>query len=83
MSIVVEDYHKNYGDTVAVAGISFSVAGGEILGLLGPSGPSGRVSSIAWCGPTDVPRSQSSTVAGPVVGRTPHRTLTRERARLD
>lgn len=38
MSIVVEDYHKNYGDTVAVAGISFSVAPGEILGLLGPNG---------------------------------------------
>ena len=38
MSIVVEDYHKNYGDTVAVAGISFSVPGGEILGLLGPNG---------------------------------------------
>jgi ABC-2 type transport system ATP-binding protein len=38
VSIVVEDYHKNYGDTVAVAGISFSVAGGEVLGLLGPNG---------------------------------------------
>jgi ABC-2 type transport system ATP-binding protein len=38
VSIVVEDFHKNYGDTVAVAGISFSVAAGEILGLLGPNG---------------------------------------------
>ena len=38
MSIVVEDYHKNYGNTVAVAGISFTVAPGEILGLLGPNG---------------------------------------------
>jgi ABC-2 type transport system ATP-binding protein len=38
VSIVVEDYHKNYGDTVAVAGITFSVAAGEILGLLGPNG---------------------------------------------
>jgi ABC-2 type transport system ATP-binding protein len=38
VSIVVEDYHKNYGETVAVAGISFTVAGGEILGLLGPNG---------------------------------------------
>src|SRR4051794_20366874 len=38
VSIAVEDYHKNYGDVVAVAGISFSVAGGEILGLLGPNG---------------------------------------------
>lgn len=38
MSIVVEDYHKNYGQTVAVCGISFAVAPGEILGLLGPNG---------------------------------------------
>jgi ABC-2 type transport system ATP-binding protein len=38
VSIVVQDFHKNYGDTVAVAGISFTVASGEILGLLGPNG---------------------------------------------
>jgi ABC-2 type transport system ATP-binding protein len=38
VSIIVEDYHKTYGDTVAVAGISFTVAPGEILGLLGPNG---------------------------------------------
>lgn len=38
MSIVVEDFHKNYGQTVAVAGIDFTVAPGEILGLLGPNG---------------------------------------------
>ncbi len=38
MSIVVENYHKNYADTVAVAGVSFAVEQGEILGLLGPNG---------------------------------------------
>ncbi len=38
VSIVVEDYHKLYGSTVAVAGISFTVAPGEILGLVGPNG---------------------------------------------
>ena len=37
-NIIVEDFHKNYGKTVAVAGISFEVAPGEILGLLGPNG---------------------------------------------
>jgi ABC-2 type transport system ATP-binding protein len=36
--IVVENYHKTYGDTVAVAGISFAVGPGEILGLVGPNG---------------------------------------------
>jgi ABC-2 type transport system ATP-binding protein len=38
VSIVVEDYHKTYGELVAVAGLSFHVAPGEILGLVGPNG---------------------------------------------
>jgi len=38
VSIVVEDYHKTYGDIVAVAGLSFRVGPGEILGLVGPNG---------------------------------------------
>jgi len=38
VSIYVEDYHKTYGNTVAVAGLSFQVAAGEILGLVGPNG---------------------------------------------
>ena len=38
MSIAVEDYHKTYGETVAVQGISFRVEPGEILGLVGPNG---------------------------------------------
>jgi ABC-2 type transport system ATP-binding protein len=38
LSIDVEDFHKNYDQTVAVAGITFRVAPGEILGLVGPNG---------------------------------------------
>jgi ABC-2 type transport system ATP-binding protein len=38
MSILVENFHKNYGDVVAVAGISFEVEPGTILGLVGPNG---------------------------------------------
>jgi ABC-2 type transport system ATP-binding protein len=45
LSILVEDYHKNYGSTVAVAGISFAVAPGEILGLVGPNG-AGKTSTL-------------------------------------
>ena len=38
MSVIVEDFHKTYGDTVAVAGLTFAVQAGEILGLVGPNG---------------------------------------------
>jgi ABC-2 type transport system ATP-binding protein len=38
VSIVVEDYHKAYGETVAVAGITFTVAPGDVTGLVGPNG---------------------------------------------
>jgi ABC-2 type transport system ATP-binding protein len=38
VTILVEDFHKTYGDTVAVTGISFTVEPGTILGLVGPNG---------------------------------------------
>lgn len=36
--IRVENFHKTYAQTVAVAGLSFDVQPGQILGLLGPNG---------------------------------------------
>lgn len=38
MSILVADFHKSYGTTVAVGGLSFQIQPGEILGLVGPNG---------------------------------------------
>lgn len=42
----VKDLRKNYGDTVAVENISFSVKKGEIVGLLGPNG-AGKTTTIS------------------------------------
>jgi ABC-2 type transport system ATP-binding protein len=37
-AIVVEGFRKAYGEAVAVDGIDFVVAQGEVFGLLGPNG---------------------------------------------
>ena len=44
-ALEVRDLVKRYGDRTAVAGISFSVARGEIFGLLGPNG-AGKTTTI-------------------------------------
>ena len=36
--IRAEDFHKAYGSTVAVSGLSFQLGAGQILGLVGPNG---------------------------------------------
>jgi len=36
--ILVDGFHKTYRDTVAVAGLTFAVQPGQILGLVGPNG---------------------------------------------
>lgn len=38
MSISVHEFHKAYGETMAVRGISFDVPPGTVLGLVGPNG---------------------------------------------
>ena len=41
----VRDLHKRYGNQVAVGGVSFAVAPGEIFGILGPNG-AGKTTAV-------------------------------------
>jgi ABC-2 type transport system ATP-binding protein len=43
--IEVQHLHKRYGETVAVADVSFAVAEGEIFGILGPNG-AGKTTTV-------------------------------------
>ena len=44
-AVLVRDFHKRYGDLVAVDGISFEAQPGEVFGLLGPNG-AGKTSTL-------------------------------------
>jgi ABC-2 type transport system ATP-binding protein len=48
--IVVQEFHKSYDRTAAVAGLSFVVMPGQILGLLGPNGAGKTTTMRAICG---------------------------------
>lgn len=48
--IEIEDLHKSYHETVAVAGVSFSVNAGQTLGLIGPNGAGKTTIIRAACG---------------------------------
>jgi ABC-2 type transport system ATP-binding protein len=68
--IQVEDFHKTYGDTVAVRGLNFTVQAGEILGLIGANGAGKTTTLRALCGifPATTGRLR---VAGHDVARAP------------
>ena len=61
--IQVEDFHKVYGSTVAVAGLSFEVHAGQVLGLVGHNG-AGKTSTLKALSCITAPTRGRLCVAG-------------------
>ena len=68
--IDVVDFHKAYDQTIAVAGVGFHVAAGEIVGLVGPNGAGKTTTLRALAGIIPASRGRLS-VAGHDVAREP------------
>ena len=61
--ILVDDYHKTYRETLAVAGLSFRVEPGQILGLVGPNG-AGKTTTLRAIAGIIPPKRGRLLVAG-------------------
>jgi ABC-2 type transport system ATP-binding protein len=70
MSILVQDYYKVYGQTVAADGITFSVAPGDILGLVGPNG-AGKTTTLRAMAGILVPTRGRIVIAGHDMSKEP------------
>jgi ABC-2 type transport system ATP-binding protein len=68
----VQDFRKVYGDFVAVSGISFQVARGEIFGLLGPNG-AGKTSTLECLEGIRQPDGGALSILGIDPGREPRK----------
>jgi ABC-2 type transport system ATP-binding protein len=68
--IGVYDYHKAYREKIAVAGLSFEVQPGQILGLLGPNG-AGKTTTMRAISGIITPTSGKLVVDGHDVMREP------------
>lgn len=69
-AILVEELLKRYGDAQALDGVSFSVHGGEVFGLLGPDG-AGKSTTIRTLARLTVPNEGRDLVVGHDVRRQP------------
>ena len=61
--IKIEEVGHSFGDTVALDGVSFEVAAGEVLGLLGPNG-AGKTTMVNVLSTLLVPDRGRASVAG-------------------
>ena len=62
-ALAVYELRKSYGETEAVAGISFTVEQGEVFGLLGPNG-AGKTTTIKMLITLLIPTSGEARVLG-------------------
>jgi ABC-2 type transport system ATP-binding protein len=62
-ALSVEGLTKRFGDRLAVDGISFDVAPGEVFGFLGPNG-AGKTTTVRMLGTLIAPTSGTALVAG-------------------
>jgi ABC-2 type transport system ATP-binding protein len=62
-ALVVDGLTKRFSDRVAVEGVSFDVAPGEVFGFLGPNG-AGKTTTVRMLGTLIAPTSGSAVVAG-------------------
>ncbi len=69
-TIVAEDVVKRFGDVVAVDGVSFAVAPGEIYGFLGPNG-AGKSTVVSMLTTLALPTAGRASVGGFDVARRP------------
>src|ERR1043166_837466 len=66
----VHNLAKNYGDFVAVKGISFDIKAGEIFSLLGPNG-AGKTTTIFMLSTLYTPTSGDATIGGHSITKDP------------
>ena len=66
----VKDLKKNYGDFVAVKGITFDIKEGEIFSLLGPNG-AGKTTTISMLSTLYTPTSGDATIGGHSISKEP------------